>query len=222
MNLRVTAGFLAVAIVLGVIVIGLDKFNLVPQTSASATSTATSAQEVQILQFDDSKVTAFEITSSGNTVHVDKNGDNWIVAGTGALANQASFTSLITRMAQLKATFQVPNPGDLSQYGLDHPTDSATATLNDGTSDSLQLGNKTPTSSGVYAKRADTGDVYVIATQFQSDLERLVCNPNQPPTPTPRPATDTPTPAPSPSGTPAPTDTPFALGTPIAIGTPSP
>jgi hypothetical protein len=43
--------------------------------------------------------------------------------------------------------------------------------------------------TGTYAKRSDAPDVYVIADQFQSDLERLVADPNQPPTPTPAPPT---------------------------------
>jgi len=44
--------------------------------------------------------------------------------------------------------------------------------------------------------------VYVIADQLVSDLERLVGNPNEPPTPTPAPPTNTPVPLPTaPEGT---------------------
>jgi hypothetical protein len=213
MNYRVTLGFLVAAAVLAVLVFGLDKFNIGPTSTANAnaTSTTTAAQQPQIFSFDDSKVTAFELRQADQSVHIDKQGDNWVVAGTGDPANKSSFTSLIVRMSQLKATRTVDNPGaDLSQYGLDPASESAIATLNDGTKYQLDLGSKTPVQTGTYAKRSDAPDVYVIADQFQSDLERLVSNPKEPPTPTPAPPTSTLGPASS-EGTPLPT-----------IGTPTP
>jgi hypothetical protein len=210
MNYRVTIGFLAVAAVLAVLVFGLDKFNIGPTAAsqAAATSTTTAAQSPQIFSFDDSKVTTFELHQAGQSAVVEKQGSNWVVSGTGDPANQASFTSLIVRMASLKATRQVDNPGDLSQYGLDSPQESAIATLDDGTKYELDLGSKTPVQTGSYAKRSDTADVYVIPDQFSSDLERLVADPKQPPTPTPVPPTSTPGPAGSDQGTPLPTVTP--------------
>src|SRR5215471_14788442 len=181
MNYRVTLGFLVAAAVLAVLVVGLDKFNIGPtQTAnANATSTTTAAQSPQIFSFDDSKVTSLQLMQNGQTVQVDRQNGTWSVSGTGEPANQASFVSLVTRMSQLKATRQVDNPGDLSQYSLDSVKESAIVTLDDGTKYELDLGSKTPVQTGTYAKRSDAPDVYVIADQFQSDLERLVANPKQ-------------------------------------------
>jgi uncharacterized protein DUF4340 len=200
MNYRVTLGFLVVAAVLAVLVFGLDKFNIGPTAAnqASATSTTTAAQQPQIFSFDDSQVNAFELHQGSQSVRVEKQNDSWVVAGTGDPANRISFTSLITRMASLKATRGVDNPGDLSQYGLDSPKESAIAELSDGTKYELDLGGKTPVQTGTYAKRADAADVYVIADQFSSDLERLVSNPKEPPTPTAIPPTSVASPAATP------------------------
>jgi hypothetical protein len=211
MNFRVTIGFLVAAAVLAVLVVGLDKFNIGPTATANAnaTSTTTAAQQPQIFSFDDTKVTAFELHQGDQSARIEKQGDNWVVAGTGDPANQASFTSLIVRMSQLKATRGVDNPGtDLSQYGLDTPKESAIAELSDGTKYELDIGSKTPVQTGTYAKKSDAPDIYVIADQFSSDLERLVADPKQPPTPTPVPPTNTP--AATPQGTPGPTTTPSA------------
>src|SRR5690242_16463268 len=207
MNYRVTIGFVAVAAILAALVIGLDKFNIGPTASAkaSATSTTTAAQQPQIYSFDDSKVNAFELHQGDQSVRIEKQNDNWVVTGTGAPANKSSFTSLIIRMSQLKSTRQVDNAGtDLSQYGLDQPKDRAIAELSDGTKYELDLGGKTPVQTGTYAKKSDAPDVYVIADQFGSDLERLVANPNEPPTPTPAPPPGTPTAALATTGTPTP------------------
>lgn len=197
MNLRVTIGFVAVAAVLAALVIGMDRFNFGPTTTANAnaTATATGNQQPQIFSFDDTKVTALELHRGDTTARVEKQGDTWVVAGTGDPANKSSFTSLVLRMSQLKATRQVPDPGtDLSQYGLDSPKDSAIAELGDGTRYQLDIGTKSPVQSGTYAKKAQAPEVYVIADQFVTDVERLVNDPKEPPTPTPLPTVATPTP----------------------------
>jgi hypothetical protein len=201
MNYRVTIGFLAAALVLSALVVGLDRFNVGPTASnnSNATATTTAGQQPQIFQFDDTKVTAFELHQADKLVRVEKQGDTWTVAGTGDPANRSSFTSLIVRMSQLKATRGVNNPGtDLSQYGLDPPKESAVAQLEDGTKYELDLGSKTPVQTGTYARNADTADVFVVADQFGSDLERLLGDPKEPPTPTPRPVSPTPEVTPTP------------------------
>ena len=208
MNYRVTIGFLAVAVVLGVLVVGLDKFNIGPTQAAqaNATATTTASQQPQIFSFDDSKVTTFELHQADKSMQIQKQGDTWVIAGSGDPANKSSFTSLIVRMSTLKATRLVGDAStDLSQYGLDSPKDSAIATLDDGTKYELDIGSKTPVQTGTYAKKADAPDIYVIADQFATDLERLVANPVEPPTPTPAPTS---TPAPSPGADQSATPTP--------------
>jgi len=209
MNLRVTAGFLVVALVLGALVVGLDKFNIGPTAAANANATATTTASLQpqVFQFDDQKVTAFELHQGDKVVRVEKQGDSsWKVADTGDPANRSSFTSLIVRMSQLKATRGLDNPGtDLSQYGLDPPKESAVAQLDDGTRYELVLGSKTPSQTGTYAKKADAADIYVVADQLSTDLERLVTDPKELPTPTPVPPSPTPAVGPQPESTPTPT-----------------
>jgi len=209
MNLRVTVGFLAVALVLGALVFGLDKFNIGPTAAANANATATTTASLQpqVFQFDDQKVNAFELHQGDTVVRIEKQSDNtWKVAGTGDTANRSSFTSMIVRMSQLKATRGLDNPGtDLSQYGLDPPKESAVAQLDDGTKYELVLGTKTPSQTGTYAKKADAADIYVVADQLSTDLERLVTDPKEPPTPTAVPPTATPAIGPQLEGTPTPT-----------------
>jgi Domain of unknown function (DUF4340) len=204
MNYRVTIGFLLAVVVMAGLVFGLDKVQG-GQQQAQATATAVSGQELQLFQFDDTKVNAFELRNGDNTVRVEKNSDgNWNVAGSGEPANRSSFTSLIIRMSTLKGTRRVDSSGNLADYGLDQVKESAKAFLDDGSTYQLDLGDKTPVQTGIYAKKADAPDVYVIATQFQTDLERLVSDPKEPPTPTPRPATPTPAAVPTAEGTPTP------------------
>lgn len=206
MNFRVTIGFLVVAILLGGLVFGLDKFNIGPSANANATATSAAGQNLQVLQFDDARVAAVELRQGDKTVRVTKSGDAWTLADTGEAANRTSFNSLVIRLASLKATRLVDNPGDLKQYGLDPPKDTLLAELDDSTRFELQTGDKTPVATGTYAKKAAAGEVYVIADQLVADLERLIGDPKEPPTPTPRPATPVPdvSPGAEATGTPTP------------------
>ena len=202
MNYRVTIGFLLAVVVMAGLVFGLDKVQ-VGQSQAQATATSAAGQELQIFEFDDSKVNAFELRNADKTVRVEKDSDgNWKVAGTSDPANKSSFTSLIIRMSTLKGTRRVDSSSSLADFGLEQPKASAKAELDDGSTYQLDLGDKTPVATGLYAKKADASDVFIIVTQFQTDLERLVNDPKEPPTPTPRPAT--PTPAVTPESTPTP------------------
>ncbi len=191
MNLRVTLGVVIVAVLLGALVFGMDRFGIGNATQVNATATSVASQNLQIFQFDDSKVTAVELHQGDKAVRVTKSSDAWTVADTGEAANRASFNSLVVRMSTLKATRKVDNPSSLDQYGLQPFKDSMVAELEDGTRYELQTGAKTPVATGTYAKSADSPDVWVIADQFITDLERLAGDPKEPATPTPRPATPT-------------------------------
>jgi hypothetical protein len=205
MNPRVTLGFLAALVVVAVVVFGLDRFNVGPTAGANATATSVAGQSLEIFKFDDSQVTAFQLRQGENSVRVEKSADNWTVVGSGEPANRSSFNSLIIRMSTLKATRRVDNPpADLKEFGLGPAQEAVVAELNDGTKYEVEIGDKTPTGSGRYARRTDAGDVYVISDQFSADLQRLVADPKEPPTPTPRPATPLPETTPAPAGTPTP------------------
>jgi Domain of unknown function (DUF4340) len=206
MNLRVTLGVVAVAVVLGIAVFAMDRFNLGPSPQADATATSQAGQTQQIFQFDDARVTSVELRQGEKTVRATKSGDAWTLADTGEAANRSSFNSLVVRMSTLRATRRVDTPGELGQYGLEPFKNSFVAELDDGSRLELQTGSQTPVRTGTYAKRADQPEVYVIADQLATDIERLLNDPKEPPTPTPRPATPTPevTPTVEATGTPTP------------------
>jgi hypothetical protein len=199
MNYRVTLAFLAALAVIAAVVLGLDRFNIGPSPTANATATSVAGENLQIVRFDDSRVTELDMRQGEREVRAVKNGDMWIIAATNEPANRSTLNSLIIRLSQLRGTRRVDNPGALSEYGLASPPLVIAASLDDGSRHEVEIGDKTPTQSGRYARKSETGDVFVIADQFATDLERLIADPKEPPAPTPRPAVP-----PLPAGTPTP------------------
>lgn len=196
MSSKITLGFLAALALLAVLVLGLERFNVgQPPDTAAAKD-----QELAMFQFDDRTATAFVVRSGDKTVRLEKDGESWKIAESGEPANRLSISSLLIRLASLKGTKRVGDTGgDLAQFGLAEPKLEATVELADGTKPQLLLGDRTPTGSGVYAKKPDAPDVFVVATQIASDLERLAADPKEPATPTP---VASPSPAAEPSPTP--------------------
>jgi len=201
MNYRVTLGFLAALAIIAAVVFGLDRFNIGPSPTANATATSVAGENLQMVRFDDSRVTTLDMRQDEREVRAVKNGDTWIVAATNEPANRSTLSSLIIRLSQLRGTRRVDDPGALGEYGLAPPQLVIAAALDDGSRHEIEIGDKTPTQSGRYARKTDTGDVFVIADQFATDLERLIADPKEPPPPTPRPAVP---PAPALVGTPTP------------------
>jgi hypothetical protein len=203
MNPKVTLGFVAALALLAVLVVGLERFNVgQPQSKDNAKE-----EEFAIFQFDDQKVKSFIGRVGEKTVRFEKDSEsNWKIADSGEPANRLALSSLLIRMSQLKGTTRVGDPGgDLQTFGLAAPHLEAAAELDDGSRYTLLVGDMTPVGTGVYGKKAESSEVFVIATTFSNDLERLVNDPKEPPTPTPRP---------SPSATPETPASPAATPTP--------
>ncbi|MBI2755586.1 MAG: DUF4340 domain-containing protein [Chloroflexi bacterium] len=202
MNARAALAFVVVLAVLFGVVLGLDQFKV---GQATPTPTANQDESVALFQFDDRKATTVTVRSADKTSSFEKSGDTWKITGSEDPANALSVSSLLIRMSQMKGTRKIDAP-DLTQFGLAEPKGEVTVVLDDGSTNRLLLGDKTPVSTGYYAKNADAPGVTVIPTQFGADVERLANDPKEPATPTPRP---TPTESLPASGTPGP-----AAGTP--------
>lgn len=203
MSTKVPLAFVVLAVVLAAVVLGLQKFN-VGQPNATPTPTS----QVTVFTFDDGSVTNSTVMATGKSVSFQKDSSgNWTISDSGLPADRVTLSSLIVQMSTLTATQDVASPTDLSQYGLDSPSQSITVQLSDGSSYELDLGTSSPIGSGTYARKNGAPDVYLISSQIGTSIARLVQSPQAPPTPTPYP-TATPTVA--------------APGTPGASGTPTP
>lgn len=211
MNPRLTLGMVAVLAALAAAVYFLDTRG--GSTSAAPTPTPRPDQEnLQVFQFDDQAVNRVEVTSGDQTVTLEKDGESgWKLQPGGEPADQSRVSSIVLRLANLRATRRVPDAGDLNAFGLATP--ALTVVLGEqAATHTLQLGSKTPIETGVYAKKPEDASVFIISSALFNDLDRLVKEPPK--------AQLTPTPGPSPTAAPSPTPSPSP--TPDSSPTPAP
>lgn len=186
MSSKVTLGFVGAFALLAALVFGLERFN-VGQPRAQGADSA-KQEELAVFQFDDQQVSAFEARSGEKAVRFVRDGDTWKIEGREEPANRVTLSSVLVRMSQLKGTRRIgEGSADLKDFGLVEPKVQAVAEVGDGTTHTLLFGTRSPVGSGVYAKRPDSGEVFLVANQLAGDIERLVNEPTEPPPATPKP-----------------------------------
>ncbi len=193
MNPRVTIGFLAVLAVLGVAVYFSEFRREAPPPGPAAKEK--DDPQLVVWTFDDRDVARVEVVKDENTTTVEREVEEWVLQPSGEPAERFRINSLLSRLATLKGTKRVDDPGlDLGPFGLVRPQMATRLTMKDLTVFELLVGAKTPAEAGTYVMKPGDPTVFVIANTIVSDLERMVTEPPKaPPIPTPFP-TITPTP----------------------------
>ncbi len=88
-------------------------------------------------------------------------------------ADQDAARQVVTAVASLNADKVIEdNPADLAQFGLGTPSIKVTVTRKDGKTDTLLVGDETPTSGSNYAKLASAAKVYTIAGYTKTSLDK--------------------------------------------------
>lgn len=114
-------------------------------------------------------------TVAGGEAELRKSGDDWqLTAPKPAPADQAEVSGITSGLASLEMQRVVDeNPSDLGTYGLAEPViEVGFKTKEADGFKTLQLGNKTPTGSDMYAKTADDKKVFLVYGYLESSFNR--------------------------------------------------
>lgn len=110
---------------------------------------------------------------SGEQTTLRKSGTEWqIVSPTAAKPDSAEVSGLTSNLSSVEIQSVVDeNPPDLKEYGLASPRVEVTF-KSGGQSHTLQIGQKTPPGSDLYAKRGSEKKVFLIASYLDSTFNR--------------------------------------------------
>lgn len=111
--------------------------------------------------------------ASGDRTTLKKTGDDWqIVAPIQALPDSAEISGVTSNLSTLELQRVIEeNATDLKQYGLAEPRIEVSFTAG-GTEQTLQIGDKTPVGSDLYAKLRDQNKVFLIASYLESSFDK--------------------------------------------------
>ena len=161
-----------VLVVLGGVYVGLNTY-VTKEESTESSSEEESKTEVYSVKTDDIKSLEF-IIDKKDTVF-EKKDDSWVKKDETAFpVNQTTLDSAASALEKVEADRVLENVDDLTEYGLDSPSNSVTVTTDDGTT-KFNIGDENTSTNQYYiAKDDEDSTVYVVSsstvTPFMNSL----------------------------------------------------
>ena len=126
----------------------------------------------KIFKFEKGLVTAINIVSPEEKIELRLDAENkWqLLQPITSTANQTEVENLLSHFSELN-TDDFAEAKELTEYGLDAPTTSITANLNDGTTAKLLIGIDEEEGGKTYVKRNDKDTVFML---YKSGVDRLI------------------------------------------------
>lgn len=158
--------------VLGGVYVGLNTY-VSKEESTESSSEEESKTEVYSVKTDDIKSLEF-IIDKKDTVF-EKKDDSWVKKDETAFpVNQTTLDSAASALEKVEADRVLENVDDLTEYGLDSPSNSVTVTTDDGTT-KFNIGDENTSTNQYYiAKDDEDSTVYVVSsstvTPFMNSL----------------------------------------------------
>ena len=144
---------------------------------------------------DENQVQSVFVQKGSQQAGVQRDGEGWVVTPAVIPGDRLRINSLVFRLANVRATYKVPNPTSDADYGLNTPSMIATIGLANGNALRLNIGAKAVGETGTYARKEGDPSVYVVTNALVQDLDRIITEPPVPPSPTPAaPASPSPNP----------------------------
>jgi hypothetical protein len=112
-------------------------------------------------------------SASGDRTTLKKTGNDWqIVAPVNAVPDGAEVSGVTSNLSTLEMQRVIDeNAADLKDYGLAEPRIEVSFKA-DGTQQTLQIGDKTPTGSDLYAKLPDQKKVFLVSSYLESSFNK--------------------------------------------------
>ncbi len=162
MNRRLVLISLAGALV---VVVGLAVwFTLNPPGKSKATATTDDADKVEISKFELEEISEMVVESPRGRLRLFRQGDEWKVDNPYPLTlDKMAVEDLGYSFGRLYSEKVVEKePTDLKPYGLDPPVAVARATLKNGSTVEMHLGNRTPANNTFYLQKKGDPAVYAV------------------------------------------------------------
>ena len=157
---------LAVLLVLCIVYFALRSYN---QSQKEAEQAKAEAEEIQVVDIEN----PVEITYSsedGSSVSLVKEDDTWhLKDDTETALVQDTIENIADTVSDVQAERQIEDPDSLESYGLDSPAYTITVTGEDGTTETIYIGNGAD--SDYYMTAGDKENVYTVSSSLPNVLE---------------------------------------------------
>jgi len=146
--------------------------------AADSVSASPSASNARVVGLTQSEITKLEVKKKGgDDVVLDRSSNNmlnWKITSPKPLvADQDSVSTILYNLSPMDgATLITDKPTDLKQFGLADPEAQISATLKDGKTSTVLVGDETPTGDSAYVMVAGDSKVYSVPKNTKTNLDK--------------------------------------------------
>lgn len=129
-----------------------------------------------VLKLSESDITGFDITKVEanqkiKTVLRKDTEDNWVIAApVKDITDPGTISIMLASLKEIRTPSIIKNVDDLSKYGLDHPSVTASISLRKGKTVTLNFGSESPIPEMYYAQLAGHKEVVVVMKDIKNNL----------------------------------------------------
>ena len=153
--------------------VGLTKWN---KSQEQKKQEEEEASKVTVTDVNTEDVNAFSYQYNNETLSFVKEDDTWYYEADKSISlDQDTMETLIATTAQLTAEQEVKDYEDLSEYGLETPSNTITLTTGDGTT-TLLIGNKNDMLSQYYVKTDQSDSIYLAGSAVYTTYQKGIAD----------------------------------------------
>lgn len=153
--------------------VGLTKWN---KSQEQKKQEEEEASKVTVTDVNTEDVNAFSYQYNNETLSFVKEDDTWYYEADKSISlDQDTMETLIATTAQLTAEQEIKDYEDLSEYGLETPSNTITLTTGDGTT-TLLIGNKNDMLSQYYVKTNQSDSTYLAGSAVYTTYQKGIAD----------------------------------------------
>jgi hypothetical protein len=145
------------------------------KTAADSAVATPSVSNAKVISLNQDNISKLEIKKKDADVVLDRvSAANWKITSPKPLvADQSSISTILYNLSPMDgATLIDDHAADLKQFGLTDPDATITATLKDGKSQTVLVGDETPTGDAAYVMVSGESKVYSIPKNTKANLDK--------------------------------------------------
>ncbi|WP_294783257.1 DUF4340 domain-containing protein [uncultured Eubacterium sp.] len=124
-------------------------------------------EKVYALQFASDDVTGISYEYDGTVLKFTKEGDDWRCSiDETAEIDADKMKTMLSSLGSMTADSTVESPEDVSEYGIDQPTQQVTLNFSDGSEKTVTFGSTNEIVGGTYVQVSDDENVYLVASSY--------------------------------------------------------
>lgn len=132
------------------------------------------ASKIVVTDLNTDDITAFSYQLNGETLSFTKEGDSWIYDGDAGIdIDEDIIDTMLNKVTAITAEEEISEYEELSDYGLDQPSNTITLTTASGVT-TLYLGNENEILSQYYLKISDSDIVYLVNASINGHFEKTI------------------------------------------------